>query len=531
MIQRIKRALTTLIPLVAITAVAGSQGGQVPQGPVKSSSIGGLTFSPLIYRVQAQPGDKGVLDFDISGSTSADVRVRMMLRSATFKDWTYESQLDVKHSKDASGWFSITQRQRGDMSRVVTRGQKLSMKIPYQVPRGIKGVYWAMITFEPRPVGADDGIDLRYEIPIIFNIGKNPVADIRVGTPKVGGKKGEITVDIPVENKSGSHAVIGANIELKGALTGRMEAKAGIRDRNLLPGTKRYLPFKFTEPLNDGTYRITGNVDFGSRRLPQIYSEFTLKGGIVRQLTKEQQYELTPVLVEPGGFNVFVAPGGQNLKSINFMNVSNRTLSLRLSTTNIEQSASGTVGLGTGKPSGDLSVIVEPVELTIPPKGRAAVRVTVRTSAEGKGDQWFGVAITERDNAAAFSQQLLGVVSFKNTLKPKLEISEGKFTYDNRGNPIMYSFNLKNSGNSNVSPGSRCGFTDKAGGVRAILDPKLPGDAGMLPGTVFPMNVMLPVNLPAGEYEMTLAFDYAAKGAVEKRIPVIVKPAGAGNSR
>ncbi len=394
MIHKLTRVLSALLPLCAIATIAVSQSGQVPQRPLQTNSIGGLTFAPLIYRLQVQPGDKGVLDFEISGSVSADVRAKIMLRSSTFKDWTYEAQLDTKHSKDASGWFPVVRQSRGDMSRIVTRQQKLSIKIPYQVPRGIKGVYWAMLTFEPRPVGAEEGVDLRYEVPIIFNVGKNPIADIRVGNPKVSGKKGAIAVDVPIENRSGGHAIVGANIELKGSLTGKSEARTSIRDRNLLPGTKRNLSFKFSEPLNDGSYKITGNEDFGSRRLPQILTEFSIKNGEVIQLSKQAMYQLTPILVEPGGFNVFVTPGGQNLKSINFQNVSDRVITIQLDPRTVEQGPSGSVGLGTQALSGDVQVAVEPRELTIPPKGRAAARVTVSTSKEGKGDQWFGLEVS-----------------------------------------------------------------------------------------------------------------------------------------
>ena len=507
--------LSLLTATMSIAAIGSSQ--QRPdQGEQRTDSIGGLTFSPLIYRVTAKAGEKGVLQFDITGAQRTNVTSKVKLWSCTFTDGTYTAVLGNPHRRDCSSWFKGAK----EISQVIKAGSRAGLNVPYQVPTTAYGVYWAMLTFEPTPVGSENsGVTLRYEVPIIFSIGKGIVPNIRVGTPRASGTSGATELAIPMQNVSEGHAIVGASAEIRGLLTGALIEKMAIDDRNILPGTKRDIIFRVNKKLTDGVYKVTANAEIGRRRLPTIVSQFRVNQGQVEMVTKETLYGVTPVIVEPGGFDMILPAGAQSYKSINFQNISNKQITVQLTPHNVVQGESGTIGVGEGAVPGNLGVSIEPKELTLPPKGRAAARVIVHTSPESKGDSWFGISIVEVGNAEAFSQQLLAAVSIKNTLKAMVEVEGLSVQNDMKGNPLLYTFYIKNSGNCNLAPEITCGVEDVKGGLKASLEPRIPGGGAMLPSSRFKGTVMMPPGLPVGDYVFVLKVNYSTKGTIEKRVP------------
>ena len=439
---------------------------------------------------------------------------------SAFTDGSYEAQMDAPHSRDASGWFGATKERN-----LVVNPKKLSeLQVPYAVPTSATGVYWALMTFEPRQVGSEVAPNLQYQIPIIFTIGKNTGApELRVGSPVAAGDDKGCGIIMSVRNISRAHAVVGASAEVRSALTGSLVAKTSIMDRNIFPGTMRGLAMQLNYKFKDGAYRISGHVDLGTRRLPTVVSEFVVKGGKIAMTTAALMHEQTPVVIEPGGFELQIAPGGQTLKSISIKNLSKNPITIQLEGRNVEQSDTGAIGIGDLEIPSTLAVSIEPKELVINPGVRATARLTVATAPNANGDHWFGISVKERDNPNAFSQQLLAVVTFKNTLKPKVELENMTSRSDRNGSPTQYNFDLHNTGNCDVALFASAKLTPNSGGQDYQMEPLVPNEGKMIPGAKFPGSVTLPPNLAPGMYTMVLTLQFSEKGAIEKRIPVEIK--------
>lgn len=523
-----KTVLTGFACLAALSqAMLGyGQAGQRPNlGPQTTESIGGATISPMIYRIATVAGRSSVISFDVTGSPRAQTDITVRLWSATFEEGTYKALLGTQHDRDCSKWFigksEITQR--------LKRNERKTLSIPYRIPTGATGVYWAVLTFNPKPVGSNDGVQLQYEVPVIFTVGNPGRPELRVATPEIYVQEKSAGIMLRVSNVSKHHAVVGASAEIRSALAGTLIQKLSISDRNILPKTSRDLVLTLDKPLKDGTYKVIAHADLGVRKLPNIRADFVVAGGKVKMLTPQIQHELTPVVVDPGGFDIIVSPGGQAIKSISFLNTSDKPITIELTPRNVEQSDSGAIGAGEGAIPSGLGVTIAPSLIEMAPKGRYSARLTVTTDKGAVGDKWFSVSVVEKDNPKAFSQQLLAVVSLKNTLTSKVEVENLEAKKDSRGNMLQIIWDLVNTGNSNVAPSIEATLFDKAGNKAAIIEPKVPAGGQMIPGVRFRGQALLPPYLQAGSYEFLLKVQYSEKGIIERRVPITIL--GTGSSQ
>ncbi len=518
MLGRTRRVLAQFGCLAALCAVASAQ-NKMPQLPQTTESFGGLTISPLIYRVATIGGRTGVLEFNMTGAPKANVNVRIRMHSAIFEDGSYNAILEAKHPRDCSAWFGISK----ERNELVKPGKRPVLGIKYTVPTSANGVYWALMTFEPRQVGSDVAPNLMYQIPIIFTVGKPGVPDIHVGTPTVAGDDKSSGVIIRVRNISRAHAVVGASAEIRSALSGTLITKTTVMDRNILPGTSRDLLMQLNYHFKDGAYRVSGHVDLGVRRLPTVVGEFLVKGGKISMTTASKMLEATPVIVEPGGFELAMAAGGRSLKSVKIKNISNRPITIQLEGRNVEQSDTGSIGIGDRQIPDSLNVSIEPRELVINPGVSASARLTVSSARDATGDHWFGISVKEKDNDKAFSQQLMAVVTFKNTLRPKVELEDITSRFDRNGSPTTFNFVLHNSGNSNVAVFMTAKLVPDAGGDNYQIEPTVPNEGKLIPGARLPASATLPPNLAPGKYVLVVGMQYTDKAGIEKKIPITIK--------
>ena len=518
---KLKAVLTGLACFMAVAAstVGMSQGQQRPNlGPQTTESIGGATISPMIYRIATVAGRTGVITFDVTGSPRALTDVTARMWSATFEEGSYRAQLGAEHSRDCSKWFGAS----SSINYRLKRNERRTLQVPYRIPTNVTGVYWAVLTFNPKPVGSPDGVQLQYEVPVIFTVGNPGKPELRVATPQMVMQEKSASIVLKVANISKHHAVVGATAEVRTALAGTLIQKLSISDRNILPMTSRNLVLSLDKPLKDGTYKIVAHADLGVRKMPNVRAEFAVISGKIKMLTDAVMHELTPVEVDPGGFDIAVSPGGLSVKSISFRNTGDKPITIDLIPRNVEQSDSGAIGTGEGVVPTGLGISISPSTIELAPKGRYSARLTVTTEKGMEGDKWFGISVVEKDNPRAFSQQLLAVVTFKNTQKTKVDLENVEAKKDSHGNMLQVVWDIINSGNSNVAPIVEASLFDKSGAKAAIMEPKIPANGEMIPGVRFRGQAMLPPNLQPGTYEFLLKVQYSDKGIIERRVPITI---------
>lgn len=516
--KRLRVALATLT-LFAVAAIGSAQPQRPNVGPQMTDSIGGLTISPLIYRVETVAGHTGVLTFDITGAIRAQVNIKAKMWSATFDEGSYASQLNVKHARDASGWFGS----KTEIQKVVKPRDRTTLAIPYKVPTSANGVYWALLTFEPKPVGSNEGVTLRYEVPIIFSVGKPGKPELKVQTPEVYANEKTTMVVVKIRNITRNLAVVGATAEIRAALTGTLVQKVSVNDRNLLPFTTRDIQLVIDKKLKDGAYKVYAHAEIGVRRMPNVMGEFLVQGGKVKMVTAATMHELTPVLVEPGGFDMTVAPGGKTFKSLSFVNTGDKPITIQIAARNVEQTDTGAIGVGEGNVPQSMQVSISPTEIELAPRTRASARMIVETAAGSEGDQWFGIEVIEKGNPKAFSQQLLAVVTFKNTQRPKMDVTEIETRKDPRGSALQVLFDVANTGNSNVAAAITCDLFRKGDTTKmAVIEPKVPANGQLIPGIKVRGSAMLPATLEPGSYDFVLKVQYSEKDVIEKHVPITI---------
>src|SRR5690349_19600775 len=91
----LKPYLLLLCLVLAVPAVAQQQ----------NSAVGGIAFSPVIYRVSVPPGHKANLEFHTKNLIAFRATAHMEIVSFVPQDWTYRPRYNVSHERDAASWF------------------------------------------------------------------------------------------------------------------------------------------------------------------------------------------------------------------------------------------------------------------------------------------------------------------------------------------------------------------------------------------------------------------------------------------
>jgi hypothetical protein len=484
--------------------------------------IGGILITPTKFRVDVRSGQRGFLEFRLENPSRERAIARMDIVSYLPADWTYDLQENAVNPRDASQWFA-----ERNFAVELVPGQKKSVKLKYAVPRGLTGTYWCMLRFMPRPVSSTTPRKIVLEMPIIFMLGGRERPVVKVSSPivtKIFGKspKSPLLVNLPMTNEGLGLAVVGATGEIKNMTTGRVLSNFVITDRNLLPLSKRYIAFRLPE-LPDGQYRITMRAELGNRRLPPVSTDYVVIANEAKPITEATIMELPPVFIDPSAINLAAPAGSARSQAVRVVNTSDREIVLDIAPRALEQAATGGIGLGGESLPPGLFADVIPRSLTLRPKAMGITRLTLKSEKTAQGELWFGLAITERNNANAFSDTIESCLSIAGTTRPNLEIVNGTIEKIN-GRPINVGFTVRNIGNQALLPEPSAVVLEEGVRLAARLEVPVTGTGGILPGVELPNSVMLPIDLKPGEYVVEISYKFGeSEDAVARlRMPITV---------
>lgn len=515
-------AVASLTLLGAVSVFA--QQNQPPrQDP--SMAVGGLLVSPTIYREYIPSGPRtGTLRMKVENPMNALAQRtigELDILSFMPEPGTYKSNLRVNHPRDCSTWF-----ERRSENVELDPGGRTELVLRYSVPRDAEGVYWAMIQFRPRPVAATQGAQVIYEIPIIFQVRRPARPVIEFTSPQLipfTGMPGRYGASIRMNNIGTSFTPVGMVATLRSTDNNRVVAEASIEDRNLLPGTMRDLAVAFND-VPDGRYRLTVRVDQGARRVAPMSSEYVIQGGRVQLASEVTTKRQIPLLIDTRQRQMpDTSPGGVRVQTLTITNQSDRPMSLSIRARNVDQSPTGSIGIGEGDPPRGIEINVRPETVTVAPGRPTVVAVTLRLDREATGQYWYGIEVIDRSDAQGLSESIIGMVPVTNRQTPSMQVVEPEVVTDSNGRPVAVKFVAVNDGNMALQPRPIAAVLE--GGVRNIANLEVPqkGDGGILPGVRIPNSVLLPPDLPPGEYTVEIRYQYAedraGRLAVNIRVP------------
>lgn len=528
--SRIPAFVAALAILAAHSALG--QAKQPRQESDPRSAIGGLLVSPTIFREFVNlPGTKRTLKLKVecpNNPTATATEGKLDIKSFMPDDWTYKTKLDVKHDRDCSQWFT---KRYEDMT--LRPSEKRELQLNYAVPREAEGTYWAMIQFRPRPVGADQGAAVIYEIPIILTIKRAKKPEVTFSTPEllpVPGGPGRFQARVAMTSVGNSYVPIGMTATVRDLnRNGRIVDEESIEDRNLLPGTKRHLAVVMGG-VSDGRYRLTVRVDLGRRRIPPLVTEYVVQQGKPVPASEAIITKQIPVIIDPEARPFGEIPaGGQRVQAMKITNQSGKPISLALSTRGLDQSPGGSIGIGDAPVGAGLTLDVRPSELSLAPGRTGVVVLTARLDRAAKGDFWFGVEVKDREDPKGLSEVMMANIVAKGTAQPNLTVDSPELVTDNMGRPVTVRYMVTNSGNLALRPQAEAIVLE--GGLRrvAALEVPMKGDGGMIPGARIPNLVMLPPDMKPGAYTVDIVYRYgddlAATLSVPLNVPAVKAPA------
>lgn len=510
---------------ILIAGVAHGQPKQPRQESDPRSAIGGLLVSPTIFReFVSLPGTKRTLKLKVecpNNPTATTTEGKLDIKSFMPDDWTYKTKFDVKHDRDCSQWFA---KRYEDMT--LRPSEKRELQLNYVVPRDAEGTYWAMIQFRPRPVGADQGAAVIYEIPIILTVKRARKPEVTFSTPEllpVPGGPGRFQARIAMTSVGNTYVPIGMTASVRDLnRNGRVVDEESIEDRNLLPGTKRHLAVVMGG-VSDGRYRLTVRVDLGRRRIPPLVADYVVQQGKPVPASEAVITKQIPVIIDPEAkpFGE-IAAGGQRVQAMKITNQSGKPVSLALSTRCLEQSSGGSIGIGEAPVAAGLTLDLKPSELSLAPGRTGVVILIARLDRAAKGDYWFGVEVKDREDPKGLSEVMMANIVVKGTTQPNMTVGSPEIVTDNLGRPVTVRYIVTNSGNMALRPQAEAIVLE--GGLRrvAALEVPMKGDGGMIPGARIPNLVMLPPDMKPGAYTVDIVYRYGDDLAATLSVPLTV---------
>jgi hypothetical protein len=480
-----------------------------------------------MQRLTVRGGQRGEIEFSMVAPGAERAEARLQLLPFMPVDGTYATKYTDPHEHDATSWFT-----NRDETLSFNAGEQKTYKFQYTVPRVPNGIFWTMLKFQPKPLGAQAGMSVIYEIPVIFSVGTRERPILRMTSPSLSligdqGPNSTYMVSVPLENTGVGFAPVGASGDLRNLVTNRLVAAFHVSDRNLFPGTKRDLTFGMGH-LSDGRYSVRSYAEVGNRRLPATTAQFAIIGGVVKPMSEASTLELTPLVTDPSGFSLHVAAGASRFQRIRVTNVSKSPITVGLQPDPLEQAETGSIGLGSGPLPAGISVKITPEQMTLAPGGSDNAMVQVVSTPDAKGQLWFGVALVQQGNPNALPQQVVGDVTLKGTEDGKLEVV-GPVVDTMKGRPVGIRFKIHNSGNLALRVKAQAVMLES--GVRKVAEMNVPvlGDGGILPGVSLPNSVVLPPEIKPGQHIAQITYNYGEGADATLRVPITIpgaKPGG-----
>ena len=490
-----------------------------PPSWAQKESVGGVLLSPTIYRVAVRAGQKGELTFTVANPGEVSNVARLTMRSFVPQDWTYASQYDVQHPRDASSWFAVR-----ESTSTLTPGGKSVQTMKFSVPQKIKGSYWCVLQCNAKPAASSNTANIVIDVPVLFTVGQMARPRLKVGSPllekKFENPASPLVASLPLENDGEGYATTGAVGKLVNVITGRTVQTFTRGKINLFPGTKQHVASGIA-PLPDGQYLLEYRTQLGSRLLPTVGSRFVVVKGVPTAQLAAALLELPPLTFDPAGISLSVPAGSTRSQSLRISNTSDREITIDIAPKSLEQTSSGILGAGAGALPAGLTAVVTPTSLTIPAKATATARVSLKADRGAQGDLWFGLSITERGNANALSETINGSLSVAGTAKPMLEVVNGAVDGVD-GRPLGVRFAVRNTGNQALQLVPNAAVLQDGINLVARLTVPVEGSGGILPGVELPGSTMLPADLKPGKYEVEVSYQYGEELYAKLRVPIKV---------
>lgn len=485
-----------------------------------ASAIGGVLISPLLQRVQSRPAQAGFVTFALENPNQTVQFADLEIRAFTVEPDTYRTVYVDKHDRDCSAWFSGSNQQV-----TLAPGARQEVKLPYKVPGGANGVYWAMIRFSPRPSGSTTKSQVVYEIPVVVVVGRNARPVVEVGTPVIEDFPGQpvgntVMVAVPIENNGDGFVPVGVAGTVKNLANGRTVADLHVEDRNLLPRTKRHLGFALPK-LADGRYQVTMKVSLANRTLPAVTAQYVVTRGKFQLASAAAKVTQSPLVLEPASVTMAIPPGAQRRATFRITNNGKTPLTIGVKTMEIDQSPTGALEPVEPKGENGLEIGIAAETNRIEPGQTLVAQVEVQAPKTANGDMWFALQVVDATKPDSIAETLFGTVSIPGTAKPEVAVEDASLVKDG-DRVVAVNFKVRNTGNTAIRPlGSASLLMD---GVRLIDRLAVPvvGDGGLLPGKFVTNTVMMPAAPDPGSYVVELAYQYSDKGIAKLRVPVTV---------
>lgn len=516
----------------ALTSPAGAQApdrkpqaGTAPSrqtaqaGQAVRSAVGGVLISPLLHRLVVKPGAREALAFRIENPGRVPHLAEVAIRPFTSEAWTYRTQFDRPHPRDAASWFEQKSQQL-----LLEPGQKLEFSTAFRCPKDADGPYWCMLQFTPRPQGSSTKSLVVYEIPIVLVAGKNPRPRLEVSTPLVehagAQRRGTVSIKVPVANPSDGFAVLGGSGTLVDASTGRTVQALTVEDRNLMPRTSRHLAF-LVPSLPDGRYRVSFRVASGMRSLQPVTTEFAMRGGDVQSKAQAVTVSQSRLVLEPSSVSAAIPRGGSRTTAIRISNPTAQPIPVSLEVFGIQQAPNGAIGIGGPALPQGLAAAIEGPTGPLQPGESRTVRLRMTVPKEAQGDLWFALAATEAGPKPSLAETVTFSITVPATEQPAVALADPVVVKDGRTN-VAIKYSVRNTGNVALRPLPSAVVLEDGVRLAERLAPSVIGDGGILPGASLSASVMLPPGLKPGSHIVEISCQYGDQDYARLRVPITV---------
>jgi archaellum component FlaG (FlaF/FlaG flagellin family) len=478
-----------------------------------SAQLSGMTIAPLMFRDLVGAGGKVNLTIQIQNLQQDSLNVTADVVAVTFEDWTYLPKFGNVTENDCSSWISPAQT-----TQVIPAAAQGNINLSAKIPHVHPGVYWCMARVSPHYQNDPSTIGAQYQIPIILFVGGQPKQALKLDSPEMVQKGTSEEVDVPFENTGDGFTVIGANVELRQASTGRLLNNFYDYDRNLYPRTKRNITFSAGE-LPEGEYIVTSKPEAGTRSFSPMTRRFAVTKGGIKPDTGPEAFDLSPITFDPGAVHVQMPSGGERSAVLRVTNNSAAPVNVKIAVKAISQDPDGAFSVGSTPPAGPFTISSEPDALQLDPGRTGAVRLAIGSSKDAAGDYWFAIEATT-DDVHEISEQIYGNLSIPNGA-PNLQLRKTDIKKIGQY-PYSVLFEIANTGNLSLKPIAFAQVLEE--GLQPIANLTVPtlGGGGVLPGSVLRNEVLLPPNLKPGTYSVNIKYQYGQDLFATLTVPILV---------
>ena len=503
-----------MLARITATILSGAMLASATSPVQQAGSPGGVVISPVMFRTEVVPGSSYTLPVDISNLGAVDLDVRVLLSSVAYNEWSYTGVQGASNERDCSKWFAKTAFQMALKPR-----KDGTCKLELRVPKVKAGCYYCTASVTPRVPNRNDMITASYEIPIILLVGKQPKAEIKLGSPVLDGTPENPIIKVPFENAGDGFTVIGTNVALTNLSTGRVVGRFADSDRNLYPHTKRWLTFG-GPALDGGVYAVSVGNESGTRKYPKLVSQAKVAKNKITMARAGETFELAPITLEPGLMSLDLTKGGSRSSVLRVRNTSKDAISLQLKAGRLTQAKSGAFEVVPDDNQQD--VLLDPAVVTVGAGRSASVKVKVSAKPGAVGDQWYGISVFASSLKNSIPEDVyLRVINKAGT--PSLHMTSLGLDWS-KGRPLSLKFTVQNDGTMALRPIVSASVMSRGVDVIAQLQVPQIGDGGILPGSTLENIVQLPANLLPGSYAVVVQYQFGDELFERLNIPFQIAP-------